>query len=62
VIGDNAIQKAIDLDQKHGVSNRFLTTIQNINTKYHVDDKAKSVDQSYGVTQKTTNLWSGITS
>merc|ERR1711939_966247 len=26
VLGDQAIQKAIDLDTKHGVSNRFLST------------------------------------
>jgi hypothetical protein len=62
VIGDNALQRAIDLDHKHGVSNRFVSTIQNLNQKYHVDDKAKSVDQSYGVTQKTNSLWSGLTS
>jgi RNA recognition motif-containing protein len=62
VIGDKAIQNAIDLDQKHGVSNRFLNTITNLNQKYHVDDKAKSVDQSYGVTPKAQGLWAGLTS
>lgn len=62
VIGDKAIQQAIDLDSKHGVSNRFVNTITGLNQKYHVDDKAKSLDQSYGVTQKTNSLWSGLTS
>lgn len=62
VIGDQAIQRAIDLDSKHGVSNRFVSTIQGLNQKYHVEDKAKSVDQSYGVTQKTNSLWSGLNS
>lgn len=62
VIGDQAAQKAIDLDHKHGVSNRFLATLQNIDAKYKATDKAKSVDQSYGVTQKTNSLLSGLTS
>ncbi|CAG8961228.1 hypothetical protein HYFRA_00013284 [Hymenoscyphus fraxineus] len=62
VIGDNAVQKAIDLDSKHGVSNRFLSTLQSLDSKYHATDKAKSVDQSYGVTQKTNSLLSGLTS
>lgn len=62
VIGDKAIQNAIDLDTKHGVSNRFLNTITNLNQKYHVEDKAKSVDQSYGVTPKAQGLWAGLAS
>merc|ERR1712227_814784 len=43
VLGDQAIQKAIDLDTKHGVSNRFLSTLTNLDQKYHATDKAKSV-------------------
>jgi len=62
VVGDQGIQKAIDLDQKHGVSSRFLSTLQSFDQKVHATDKAKSVDQSYGVTQKTNSLLSGLTS
>lgn len=62
VIGDSAVQRAIDLDSKHGVSNRFLSTLQNLDAKYHATDKAKSVDQSYGVTQRTNSLLQGLTS
>jgi len=62
VIGDQATQRAIDLDSKHGVSSRFLSTLNSIDQKYHATDKAKSVDQSYGVTQKTNSLLSGLTS
>lgn len=62
VVGDAAIQRAIDLDSKHGVSERFLTTLNNLNTKYHATDKAKSVDQSYGVTPKVNSFLSGLTS
>jgi len=62
VLGDQAIQKAIDLDNKHGVSNRFLSTLTNLDQKYHATDKAKSVDQSYGVTQKAASVFSGLNS
>jgi hypothetical protein len=43
VIGDQATQRAIDLDSKHGVSSRFLSTLNSIDQKYHATDKAKSV-------------------
>jgi len=62
VIGDQTLQRAIDLDQKHGVSTRFLSTLQNLDSKYHATDKARGLDQSYGVTQKTNSLLSGLTS
>jgi RNA recognition motif-containing protein len=62
VLGDTAIQRAIDLDSKHGVSNRFLSTLQGLDTKYRATDKAKSVDQSYGVTPKVNNFLSGLSS
>ncbi|KAA8576764.1 hypothetical protein MFRU_014g01260 [Monilinia fructicola] len=61
-IGDTAAQRAIDLDQKHGVSSRFLATLNNLDSKYHATEKAKGVDQSYGVTQKASSLLSGLTS
>lgn len=60
------MQRAIDLDHKHGVSNRFLSTLQSLDQKYHATDKARGLDQSYGVTQKTqqatNSLLSGLTS
>ena len=62
VISDAATQRAIDLDQKHGVSSRFLQTLQNIDSKYKATDKAKSVDQAYGVTQKANSLLTGLMS
>jgi len=62
VIGDQAAQKAIDLDHKHGVSSRFLSTLQNIDQKYHATDKAKGLDSTYGVSQKTNSILSGLTS
>jgi hypothetical protein len=62
VIGDAAIQRGIELDTKHNVSNRFLTTLQNLDTKYHATDRAKATDQSYGITQRANTLWLGLSS
>jgi RNA recognition motif-containing protein len=62
VIGDQATQRAIDLDQKHGVSSKFLQTLQSIDKKYNATEKAKSVDQSYGISQRANSLFSGLNS
>jgi len=62
VVSDAAAQRAIDLDSKHGVSSRFLSTLQGLDAKYHATDKAKSVDQSYGITPRVNTLLSGLTS
>jgi len=55
-IGDTALQKGIELDNKHGISHKFTTylnrAIQTIDSKIHATDKAKSVDQSYHVTDR----------
>jgi len=62
VVGDVAAQRAIDLDQKHGVSNRFLATLQTLDDKTKATTKAKAVDQTYGVTPKVSSFLSGLTS
>jgi hypothetical protein len=62
VVGDAAIARAIDLDQKHGVSQRFVTTLQGLDNKYHATDRARATDQSYGITQRASNLLTGISS
>jgi len=65
-IGDVAAQRAIDLDHKHGVSTKFLQTLQNLDARTHATDKAKSVDQSYGITNTATktagSILTGLTS
>ena len=51
VIGDATLQRAIELDSKHGVSSRFFTTLQGFDSKLHATDRAKATDQTYGITQ-----------
>ncbi|KAG6015173.1 hypothetical protein E4U54_004046 [Claviceps lovelessii] len=62
VVGDAAIERAIELDTKHNVSNRFLTTIQNMDQKYHATDRAKATDENYGISQRANSFLTGISS
>jgi len=62
VIGDHAIQKAIELDNKHGVSSRFTNALTQFDSKYKATDKAKSVDSTYGISDKATAGWHGLNS
>ncbi|RDA90916.1 hypothetical protein CP533_4447 [Ophiocordyceps camponoti-saundersi (nom. inval.)] len=60
VIGDAAIQRAIQLDNKHGVSSRFVNTLQNLDRKYHASDRAKATNESYGISQRANTWYNGI--
>lgn len=59
-IGDQAIQRAIELDQKHGISNRFTAALTNFDSRFKATDKAKSVDASYGLMDKANAGWRGL--
>ncbi|KAH8887639.1 hypothetical protein GQ53DRAFT_749706 [Thozetella sp. PMI_491] len=62
LVADTGLQRAIALDEKHGVSNRFLGTLQNLDKKYHATDRAKATDQSYGISQRANSLFTGLNS
>lgn len=62
VVGDAAITRAIELDQQHGVTARFFTKLTELDGKYHATDRAKTMDQSYGVTTKASSLFFGLNS
>jgi len=61
-LSDSVIQKAIALDSKHGVSNRFTSALQNFDSKYKVTDKSKDIDSKYQVSNKALNAWGGLNS
>lgn len=44
------------------MSNRFVTTLHNLDSKYHATDRARATDQSYGISQRANNLWLGLNS
>jgi hypothetical protein len=62
VVGDAAIQRAIELDSTHGVYSRFMNTLQGLDSKYHASDRAKATDQTYGLSERTNSLLTGISS
>lgn len=59
-LSDNAIQRAIALDQQHGISTRFQNALKQFDAKYHASDKAKSLDAKYGVSQKGQGAWNTL--
>jgi len=52
VIGDNVLQKALDLDDKHGITTKFSTYLTQLDAKLHATDKARAVDNTYKVSDK----------
>ncbi|KAJ5747585.1 uncharacterized protein N7511_009281 [Penicillium nucicola] len=62
VLSDNAITKAIALDQKHGFTNRFTSALSNFDKKYNATERAKGIDQSYNISTKATSGWHGLSS
>ncbi|KAI9805470.1 MAG: hypothetical protein M1825_000721 [Sarcosagium campestre] len=61
-IGDTAIQRAIELDKKHGISGRFTSALANFDNKVKATDKARSVDAKVGVTEKAQAGWRSLNS
>jgi len=61
-ISDSAIQKAIALDNKHGFSNKFTSTLASWDSKYKATDKARTVDASYGISDRAYQGWKGLNS
>lgn len=59
---DTALTKAIQLDNAHGISNRFTTALTNFDSKYKATDRAKGLDQSYGISDKGSKAWAGLNS
>lgn len=62
VISDNAIQRAITLDNKHGVSTRFTNALSQFDSKYKATDRAKGIDANYGIIDKANSTWRGLNS
>lgn len=62
VVSDNAIMKAIALDQKHGVSNRFTSALTNFDKKYNATERARGIDDSYKISTKAATGWRGLSS
>lgn len=62
VIGDKAIERAIALDQQHGVSTKFMNALTSFDSKYKVADKARAVDEKTGATGHASFAWNTMAS
>ncbi|KAF2191088.1 hypothetical protein K469DRAFT_720067 [Zopfia rhizophila CBS 207.26] len=61
-ISDKAIEQALALDQKHGISTKFANTLKSFDERFHATEKAQAVDTKLGLTQKATTGWRGLSS
>ena len=62
VISDKAIERAIALDNQHGISNRFVKTLQDFDQRTKATQTAQAVDAKYGVSGRADAAWRGMTS
>ncbi|KAK5130991.1 hypothetical protein LTR08_001403 [Meristemomyces frigidus] len=62
VLSDNVVQRALQMDQQHGVSNRFVSTLHQFDQKLKATEKAQTIDQKYGLSARAGAGWGGLTS
>jgi len=62
VISDKAIERALALDQQHGVSQKFTSYLSTFDQKYKVTEKSKAADEKYGVSNRANAAWGGLAS
>nr|POF04902.1 protein vip1 [Quercus suber] len=61
-LSDKAIQRALDLDKQHGISQRFTTALTQFDSKYKVSERAAATDKQYGVSQRANQGWASLSS
>lgn len=61
-LSDSAIQQAISLDNKHGISARFTNALSSFDQKYKATEKTKEMDAKYGVSATAQKSWLGFSS
>ena len=59
-LSDQALKKAIALDEKHGVSNKFTSALNNFDSKYRASDRVRGIDDNYKISDKATTGWKGL--
>jgi len=60
LVADTGLNSALALDEKHGVTQKFLGTLNSLDQKYHATDRAKTADQSYGISNRANSLFAGL--
>lgn len=62
VISDMAIERALQLDQQHGISARFTAALRDFDSRFHITERAQAVDRQYGVVDRAAGAWRGMNS
>jgi len=60
VIGDSAIQRALALDQQHGISTRFTSALTQFDQRFKATETAQGLDQKYNITARATEGWKSL--
>jgi len=60
VVSDQAISRAIALDNQHGISNRFTTALAQFDQKYQATEKVQGLDAKLGVSNIAASAWSSM--
>lgn len=60
VVAEQGLAKAISLDEQHGISARFVSTLKQLDERTHATDHARAADASYGLTQRASSLLTGL--
>jgi len=61
-ISDKAIERALAIDQQHGVSTKFTQTLQSFDQRFQATQKAQAVDTKLGLSEKAAAAWQGLNS
>lgn len=62
LVAEQGLQKALAIDEQHGLSQRFVATLKKLDERTQATERAKSADESYGLTRKAGNLLTGLSS
>jgi RNA recognition motif-containing protein len=52
VLSDKVVARSLEFDNQHGISSRFNQFLKDLDSKYHVTEKAQAADKAYGVSDK----------
>ncbi|EPS28821.1 hypothetical protein PDE_03767 [Penicillium oxalicum 114-2] len=62
VVSDKALEKAIALDQQHGVSTKFQSYLTNLDQKLGATTRARDLDNNYKISDKAVSSFGGLAS
>lgn len=60
LVAETGLQKAIALDEQHGISARFLQTLRRLDERTGARDHARAADETYGLTARASSLLTGL--